>query len=123
MKQYDDLNLLNCGLMMPWNANDIETARGSGLLRMQLRIVFPQKSSIPPPGHVWGGISSMDDLRVRTAATLDELRMRLLQMLLSEVGDGDVRKAENAVVSTAAAAQGIMVDRQPQLQNTAGVQS
>ena len=119
MSEYDDLNLLNCAVLVPWN-DDQETAQQKGKLRSRLMAVCPQKLLTPPPGHLWDGIQSMDELRVKTAATLDELRMRLLQLMLSEAGEGDVRKAENSAVAATAAAQGIPLDRQPHLQNTSG---
>jgi FxsC-like protein len=120
MREYDDLNLLNCAVLMPWNEKDTETAAGRRKLEERLKEVCPQKASTPPPGHVWDGIRSIEDLRTRTATTLDELRMRLLQLMLNEAGEGDVRKVENSGVSTAAAAEGIPLERQPQLQNTPG---
>lgn len=122
MSEYDDLNLLNCAVLVPWNDSDQETAQQKGKLRNRLKAVCPQKLLTPPPGHLWEGIQSMDELRTKTAATLDELRMRLLQLMLSEAGEGDVRKAENSAVSATAAAQGIPLDRQPHLQNTNGGQ-
>jgi FxsC-like protein len=122
MTEYDDLNLSNCAVLMPWNEKDNETVAGRDKLRRRLIATCPQKSSAPPPSHVWDGIRSMEDLRSRTAAMLDELRMRLLHLMLSAAGDGDVRKVENAALATTAAVDGIPLNRQPQLQTTPGGQ-
>lgn len=123
LSEYDDLNLANCAVLLPWNENDLETAESRQELQQQLRTICPQKAYDPPPAHHWDSIKSIDDLRNRTTATLDELRLRLLQMILNEDTAQAVRKVQSAELASSASAQGIAIEGQPHLQNVSGARS
>ena len=120
MSEYDDLNLSNCAVLMPWNNDDSETAAAQQQLRQLLFAVCPQKASSPPPAHLWDSITSMSDLRGRAKAALEELRLRLMQMLLTQTGATAIRKVENQLLSASAAQNGIPIEGQPTLQNVVG---
>ena len=120
MKEYDDLNLANCAVLMPWNNEDSETVASHVRLRELLFSVCPQKASSPPPAHLWDSITTMNELRARTKTTLEELRLRLMQLLLTQTGVTSIRKVENPILSASAAQEGVPIEGQPQLQNVPG---
>jgi hypothetical protein len=129
-REYDDLYLLNCGALIPWD----ESSRSRGdddEAWLNLREnVCQQKTKIPPPNHEWRSIFSEEDLESRTRTTIEDLRLRLLQQILSEdkpgteaangwVGSGNILKAENAELTRSAASQGIRVESAPQIEGPA----
>ncbi len=118
LAEYDDLNLTNCAVLVPWNENDAETAAQRDHLRKALRKACPQKTALPPPNHLWESITSAPDLRSRTVAVLDDVRMRLMQLLLAQAGEGDVRRVDDAGLRDAATQEGISTGSQPHVQNT-----
>jgi FxsC-like protein len=111
MKDYDDLNLLNCALLMPWNHLDHETARSAGNLRANVRATCGQKMKQNYPSHYWE-IESNEELITRALSVLDEITIRIVD---SADNDG-LRRAESAELSASALQQGIRVDAQPHLQ-------
>jgi hypothetical protein len=119
MAVYDTQFLLNCGMIVPW-AQDPLTANDPSWHAIS-KHVLPQKTAAPPPHHEWRSIFSAEDLKTKTLATIENIRLRLLPALLSEDSNAPVRKAENAQLTASAASQGIDIGSTPQLQTTTGV--
>lgn len=119
LREYDDLNLSNCAMLVPWNESDAETVQCKVDLQKSLRAACPQKTLTPPPNHYWESITSCEELRNRTIAALEEVRMRLMQIILNEAGEGDVRRAQSDELASLASEQGISLQAQPHLQNNA----
>lgn len=113
LSDYDDLNLMNCAVLVPWNRDDPETAADEAGLLANLRRVCMQKISQRYAGHYWN-IASNDDFRARALTVLDEITLRMLEA----AGSDDVRRAESADLAAAALEQGIRTDAQPHLRVT-----
>jgi FxsC-like protein len=107
---YDDVNLLNCAVLVPWNRDDPHTAAEEERLLQDLRQVCWQKVAQGLPGHHWR-IGSSDELRERARTVLDEITMRLVD----HAGAGELRRAQSAELAAAALTQGIRTDTQPNL--------
>lgn len=115
LSEYDDLNLANCAVLVPWNENDTETITNREKLRQHLRNACPQKFTSPPPNHLWDSVFSPADLRAKTTAALENVRMRVLELLMSgRGGRQEVRKAEDRSLAEAAP---VALDTAPQVQN------
>jgi hypothetical protein len=110
MRRYDAMYLLNCGTLIPWGSPD---AADTYLTRLRNH-VFPQKISEPPPNHEWRSIFSSADLRARTTETMEKLRQRLLNAILSSEASR-VCKASDRHLTDEATQVGIKVDTAPQV--------
>lgn len=114
LADYDLVNLLNCSMLVPWNADDTETIQQRAKLMSELRQVVPQKFKQRYPGHYWE-INSFKDFQDQLLTVFDEITLRLVD----EAGDGVLRKAESPELEQAARDQGIPTDTPAQLQNSA----
>jgi FxsC-like protein len=114
LAEYDDLNLMNCAVLVPWNRDDPETANQEQALFAELRNVCGQKIKQQYPGHYWL-IGTNDELSNRTQTVLDEITLRLIDTAES----GQTRRAENSALAESALQQGIRTDSQPNLQAVA----
>lgn len=114
LADYDLLNLTNCALLVPWNETDAETAVSKPALEQNLRTVCDQKYRYKYPGHYWQ-IRSPEELRDRALSVLDEITLRILD----QADPGELRKAESAALTSAAAAEGIPTEAPSQLVNVA----
>jgi hypothetical protein len=119
MAAYDRQFLLNCGMIVPW-AQDPVTSNDPSWHAIS-KDVLPQKIAAPPPHHEWRSVFSAEDLKTKTLATIENIRLRLLPALVSEGSNIPVRKAENSQLAAFAASQGIDIGSTPQLQTTTGV--
>ena len=113
LEDYDELNLLNCAVLVAWNRDDPETEQCRQRLMNTLRQVCPQKMKLKYPGHYWE-ITSSADLRAYSQLVLDEITLRLLD----DAREGELKKAESTQLEQMASDQGIRTDAVPQLQNT-----
>jgi FxsC-like protein len=115
LQDYDLLNLLNCSMLVAWNADDEETAQQKTALMTDLqKTLLPQKYLLKYPGHHWE-INSYKDFSERALTVLDEITLRLVD----DAKEGVLRRAESAELEEAARKQGISTDAPAQLQNSA----
>jgi hypothetical protein len=109
MRQYDAQYLLNCAALMAWepSAKDgIETDPRWVHLRTK---VCKQKVENPPPYHEWRSIFSQDELDLKMRTLIEQMRSRLLKLLMSDPSRASARrKAEDPAISHNAAALGII---------------
>jgi hypothetical protein len=113
MNKYDVQYLLNCAALIPWD----DQARAAGetdprWVHLKEK-VCPQKTEMPPPFHEWRSIFTVPDLELKTRVTIEHLRSRLLNSAIAESATGTggtVRKAEDSMLSSGAAAVGIQTD-------------
>jgi len=108
LADYDDLNLLNCAMLVPWNRDDPETANQEQVLFAELHRVCGQKIRQQYPGHYWQ-IGTNDELVSRALSVLDEITLRLIDTAES----GQTRRAESAALAESALKQGIRTESQP----------
>ena len=83
LRTYDQQYLLNCGVLVPWEAgaaSNITDQRWTHLARE----VCPQKTLSPPPDHEWRSIFSPSEFRTRALSVVENIRLRLLQRILSD---------------------------------------
>jgi TIR domain len=128
MRDYDELYLLNCGALIPWD-KDARARGDSDPKWLNLTTVCHQKTVEPPPNHEWRSIFSQDELELKTRTIIENIRLRLLQQILSDdragthSGTGNppatnatILKAEDKGLTDRAAAEGIQVGSAPQLE-------
>jgi hypothetical protein len=112
-------DLLNCGALVAWSEEaPVPGGNEAGWNYIQHQLC-PQKTTNPPPHHEWRTIFSPGDLKGKTLATLEGIRLRLLQSMLLPGSKTSVRKAEDPTVVISAAAEGIRLETAPQLVSTA----
>ena len=108
MREYDSQYLLNCGVLMAWQPHhkgEIETH--PDWIHLKTR-VFKQKVENPPPNHHWRSVFSHDDLNLKMRTVIEQLRSRLLNLLMSDPNKSKaLRKAEDPTIAKNAAALGI----------------
>lgn len=114
LAEYDDLNLMNCAVLVPWNRDDPETAAQEQALFSELRLVCGQKIRQQYPGHYWQ-IGTNDEFANRAQSVLDEITLRLIDTAET----GQTRRAESTALAESALQQGIRTDQQPNLQTAA----
>lgn len=114
MRAYDNLTLINCGVLVAWNDLDNETVAGKPMLERNLREAFPQKIVLRPPGHDWESVRSAQQLRAKLEEVLTHVRMMIIQMCAPE------RKAESPELMQQAAAAGISTWTKPILWGPGG---
>ncbi|MFP3646558.1 FxsC protein [Paraburkholderia sp. SIMBA_054] len=110
LKEYDEVNLLNCAVLVPWNRDDPETLDNEKTLLSNLEKACNQKMLLRYPGHHWK-IGSSDEFRARASMILDEIT----HSLLANTERADIRRAESPALAAAAKEQGIRPDVQPHL--------
>jgi TIR domain len=129
MQDYDDLYLLNCGALVPWS-EDSKTSGNDDPRWLNLTTnICHQKTKVPPPNHEWRTIFSQDDLELKTRTIIENIRLRLLQQILSDDRSGahdgtgqqgpagaGILKAEDQGLTDLAAAKGIRVESAPQIE-------
>jgi FxsC-like protein len=114
MRAYDNLTLINCGVLVAWNGTDMETTANKAILERTLRDAFPQKTVLRPPGHEWDSVRSAPDLRLKLEDALTRLRMMIIEMCTPE------RKAESEELMSRAVDAGIPVSTKPTLWGPGG---
>jgi TIR domain-containing protein len=117
LRTYDTLYLLNCGMLVPWTEDPESTAKP--LWEKIHNDICPQKTSTPPPHHEWKSILSYPDLKTKALTTIENIRLRLLENILSVASSGTVQKAQNKTLTDAASEKGIRLDAAPQIVNMA----
>lgn len=114
MRDYDNLFLLNCGLIVAWEQSTPLPATDPRWHYVRLN-VCPQKTTAPPPHHEWLSTASASDLRTKSAAIIEGIRGQLLKKLLGS-DTITVLKAESPELSRRAEEeQGLRLDTAPQL--------
>jgi hypothetical protein len=129
MREYDDLYLLNCGALVPWEEESKKKGNNDDAWLYLKDKVCQQKTKIPPPNHEWRSIFSQDDLETKTRTVIENIRLRLLQQILSDdrseahnvnsgagITSGGVLKAEDKDLTDSAANLGIRVGSAPQIE-------
>ena len=129
MREYDELYLLNCGALVPWTEESKTRGANDDKWLHLKKKVCQQKTKVPPPNHEWRSVFSQDDLETKTRTIIENIRLRLLQQILSDDrsgspnGSGEVGtagagilKAEDKGLSDSAATQGIRVESAPQIE-------
>ena len=116
LAEYDDLNLLNCAVLVPWNRDDPETNAQEATLLSCLQQVCQQKIQQKYPGHYWQ-IGTNDEFADRAQSVLDEITLRLIDTAES----GQTRRAESAALAASALQQGIRTDTQPNVHASASL--
>ena len=115
MHRYDKQFLLNCGSLLAWPEN-APNAQEADPLWASIKTICPQKISQPPPNHEWRNIFSSEDLNSKALAVLENIRLGLLNKVLSDKA-APVRKAESLMAVASAAALGISLKTTPELGN------
>jgi FxsC-like protein len=92
MRPYDDLNFLNCVVLVPWNPHDDETLLSRSMLEKKIQETFPKKWILRDPSSFLDSINSLDELKKQLSDTLRTASTRIIQKM--EV----VKKAESAQV-------------------------
>ena len=115
MREYDDLYLLNCGALVPWTEEAKARGNDDSTWLYLKEKVCQQKIKVPPPNHEWRSIFSQDDLETKTRTIIENIRLRLLQQILSDDRPG-ILKAEDKALTDSAATQGIRIESAPQLE-------
>jgi hypothetical protein len=129
MRDYDDLYLLNCGALVPWSEGSRTSGNNDPTWLNLVMNICHQKTKVPPPNHEWRTIFSQDDLELKTRTVIENIRLRLLQQILSDdrsgghdgtgqagaLGSG-ILKAEDQGLTDSAAAKGIRVECAPQIE-------
>jgi len=124
MREYDNLYLLNCGALVPWS-EDSRTKGDTDETWLALRnSVCRQKTKVPPPNHEWRSIFSILELETKTRTVIEDIRLKLLEEILSEEKSNatatnagyTVRRAEDEHLAESAAVQGIRLESAPQLE-------
>jgi hypothetical protein len=108
MEDYDDKYYLNCGIVVPW---DVSSPSADDRWRYLSTELCPQKTRVPPLNHEWTSISSPGLLKTKTLATVEEIRMRMLNNIAAS--GGDIARAEDDTLAEAAQARGISVHTAP----------
>ena len=128
MREYDELYLLNCGALVPWSEESKTRGSNDGTWLHLKENVCQQKTKVPPPNHEWRSIFSQDDLETKTRTIIENIRLRLLQQILSDDRSGahdgngaegtvaNILKAEDKGLTDSAATQGIRVESAPQIE-------
>jgi hypothetical protein len=129
MREYDDLYLLNCGALVPWDEESKKKGNNDDAWLYLKDRVCQQKTKIPPPNHEWRSIFSQDDLETKTRTVIENIRLRLLQQILSDdrseahngnggvgIAAGGVLKAEDKELTDSAANLGIRIGSAPQIE-------
>lgn len=80
MQQFDGYSFWNLAVMIVWNDHDIETLTHRPALQTTLRQTFVSKSRMQDPLGFIDGINSADDLKSRLSATLQRLRMQIIDI-------------------------------------------
>jgi FxsC-like protein len=63
MRPYDDLYLLNCVVLVPWNPQDNETQSSRSELEAKIRQTFPKKWRTRDQDRFLASINSLDELK------------------------------------------------------------
>lgn len=131
LREYDSLYLLNCGALVPWSEDSKLQGDSDDEWRYLKRAVCQQKTKLPPPNHEWRSIFSQDDLKLKTRTVIEDIRLRLLQQVLSDAPSTEkvngesrspsvvVRKAEDVNLAVSAASKGIRTESAPQIEGPA----
>jgi hypothetical protein len=114
MQAYDTAYYLNCGLIMPW-----DTTAPTRDPRWQTLVndVCPQKTRVPPLNHEWTSVSSAAILRTKTLATVEDIRMRMLNDLAA-AGDSIAKAEDSAVEAESNESRGVNILTAPIVANT-----
>jgi hypothetical protein len=130
LRDYDDLYLLNCGLLVPWEARSQGDDADPRWGHLKNRVVT-QKIAVPPPLHEWRSVFSHDEFERATRNVVERLRLRLLDQILTDAQPGtraasaaefaaapddSVRAAQNDSVVAAATRDGIDIRSTAQLE-------
>jgi hypothetical protein len=128
MREYDDLYLLNCGALIPWSEGSKATGDSDNQWTKLKSQVFKQKAHVPPPNHEWRSIFSQEDLETKTRTVIENIRLRLLQQILSDdrstehgspeqpMGGANILKVEDKGLTESAAKDGIRTECAPQIE-------
>jgi FxsC-like protein len=114
MKPFDKRFSANCALIAIRNGNDEETKRRSADLENVLGEVFPIKINFAPPGHVFSGVQSRNELLFHLKQAITEAKLRIIQVT------SRYRRAEQPLLQRQAAEAGIDLTAPAVLRNTAG---
>ena len=114
LQRYDEAMLANCAVLIPWNDSDPETIGQRNALEHAVRSVFPRKTELCPPWHLWDTIHSENDLREKLERVLTEVGMTVLHVIDPQ------RKAESTELRQTAEQQGIKVGTKPHLSGPGG---
>jgi FxsC-like protein len=79
MNVFDQKSFLNCIVVVPWNAQDAETAANRETLEKYLNAAMPNLSLNKPPNFL-GDISSRDELRKELVAKLLETKQKIMAL-------------------------------------------
>jgi hypothetical protein len=129
MRDYDDLYLLNCGALVPWSEDSKTSGNDDPKWQNLAMNICHQKTKVPPPNHEWRSIFSQDELELKTRTIIENIRLRLLQQILSDDRSGahdgtgqespagaGILKAEDQGLTDLAAARGIRIESAPQIE-------
>lgn len=75
---YDSRSFLNCGLIVPWNENDIETKSKKDQLQTDLKATFSRNYVLNSP-YIRDSVNSPADLQRKLILIINEVRRRLIQ--------------------------------------------
>jgi FxsC-like protein len=80
MNDYDQRNLINCVVLVPWNPNDPAMVNQRAQLELFLRQAFPRKTTVKDPNCFIDNIASLEDFKKVLAEVLTKARARVMQL-------------------------------------------
>lgn len=89
MREYDEVNLWNTAVLIPWNIKDDETISCRSQLESAVRVAFINKTHPKDPHCFRDEINSPEQLKRDLEITLCNLRSKIIEVT------NDLRKAES----------------------------
>jgi hypothetical protein len=110
--------------LVPWSEDSKDKGDADGTWLILRNKVCKQKTKIPPPNHEWRSIFSILELENKTRTAIEDIRLRLLDEILSEEKSNanaancghTVLKIEDKDLAESAASLGIRLESAPQLE-------
>jgi FxsC-like protein len=78
MNTVDQLNIINCIVMVPWNLNHPMTKDKQQDLFAKLKAAFPRKTLVKDPVSFLDNVNSLDDLKRDLSVALTQTRGRMM---------------------------------------------
>jgi FxsC-like protein len=78
LQEYDQLNFINCGILVPWNERDDEMANSSDRLRYNIRQTF-YRTFMANSTYIRDSIGTVDELERELIAAINDVRRRIVQ--------------------------------------------
>ena len=78
LQDFDRVNYFNCSVVVPWNEDDIETARRRAVLEQTILSAFPFRTALKHPIYFRDAIRSEAELREQLREVLIRLKAEVI---------------------------------------------